>query len=135
MSEPNDANKPPAPGSPNPRRTGDSDGPPADPMAELLGRFLRRGKEEMGKAAKWGKERLTLRQLRSDRDRMYQKLGKEARHLLEGGEIDHPGLQRGVQRIKDLEARILALEDLLRGRGVNVDESEDATVPPNETEP
>jgi hypothetical protein len=99
-------------------------GPAGDLVADVLGRVLRRGREEMGKAAKWGRERLTLRQLRSDRDRMYQKLGKEARHLLEGGEIEHPGLRRGVERITELESRILALEDLLRGRGVDVDEPE-----------
>lgn len=92
---------------------------PADSVGELLGRLFRRGRTEMEKAARQAKERLTLRQLKGDRDRMYQKLGKESRHLLEAGELDHPGLRRAVERIKELEARILEQEDQLRAAGVD----------------
>ncbi len=93
-----------------------------DALGELMGRLLHRGRLEVERAARLGRERLTLRQLRIDRDRMYQKLGKEARHLLEGGELTHPGVRRGVERIKDLEARILEMEDQIRARGGQVDE-------------
>lgn len=105
-------------------------------MGELLGKLLRRGKVEVERATKWGRERLTLRQLRSDRDRMYQKLGKEARLLVEGGDLDHPGLRRGVERIKELEARILEIEDQLRAVGLDpaaADEAADDRV--SEEEP
>jgi hypothetical protein len=98
------------------------DGPLGDAMADLLGRILRRGRAEIEKAARRGRDRLALRQMRSDRDRMYQKLGKEARHLLEAGEIDHPGLRKGVERVRELEARLLEQEDLLKSRGEAVEE-------------
>ncbi len=97
------------------RLTGDE--PLADMLSDLVGKLWRRGRVEMEKAARKGRERLTLRQLRSDRDRMYQKLGKEARQLLEGGELDHPGLRRGVERIRELEAKLLEAEDAVRAVG------------------
>lgn len=85
----------------------------ADPkdegVGELLGRLLDAGQREAARAARKGREILELRQLRADRDRMYEKLGREAFHLLDGGEIDHPGIRRGVERIKDVEAKIAAL--------------------------
>lgn len=85
-----------------------SEKPPksSDATRELLGRLFERGKVEASRAAKLGREMLLLRQLRIDRDRMYQKLGKEARHLLEGGELSHPGIARAVERIKEIEQRL-----------------------------
>lgn len=60
---------------------------------------------------------LHLRQLRLDRDRMYQKLGKEARLLMEGGELSHPGVARAVERIREIEARIEEQEAAMRRAG------------------
>ncbi|MFN7144670.1 MAG: hypothetical protein ACK4YP_12910 [Myxococcota bacterium] len=94
-----------------------SEEPLGEMFSELLGKLWRRGRVEMEKAARKGRERLTLRQLRADRDRMYQKLGKEARQLLEAGDIDHPGLRRGVERVRELEARLLEAEDAVRASG------------------
>lgn len=101
-----------------------SDEPLGEMFADLLGKLWRRGRVEMEKAAKKGRERLTLRQLRADRDRMYQKLGKEARQLLEAGDIDHPGLRRGVERVRELEARLLEAEDAVRASGGDPDVAE-----------
>ncbi len=100
-----------------------SEEPIGEMFAELLGKLWRRGRVEMERAARKGRERLTLRQLRADRDRMYQKLGKEARALLEAGEIEHPGLRRGVDRVRELEARLLEAEDAIRATGGDPDES------------
>ena len=91
--------------------------PLADVFTDLLGKLWRRGRVEMEKAARNGRERLTLRQLRGDRDRMYQKLGKEARALIEAGELDHPGLRRGIERVRELEAKLLEAEDVVRAGG------------------
>jgi len=71
---------------------------------------LRRGRQGARRAATSGRTLLDLRQLRHDKDAMYQKLGREVRHLVEGGEVDHPGLARGVERIRELEARIAEVE-------------------------
>lgn len=105
--------------SASPRRAGE--GAVAEVVGDLLGRLWRRGRVEMEKATRQARERLTLRQLKGDRDRMYQKLGKEARHLLEGGELDHPGVRRAVERIRELEERIREQEDQLRAVGLDPD--------------
>ncbi|MFZ5480365.1 MAG: hypothetical protein ACOZNI_26615 [Myxococcota bacterium] len=93
------------------------EGPLGEAVADLLGKIWRRGRVEVEKAARRGRERLALRQMRVDRDRMYMKLGKEARQLVEGGELDHPGLRKGMARIAELEARILEAEDALKAKG------------------
>ena len=71
---------------------------------------FRRGRKRARGAAISGRVLLDLRQLRHDRDVMYQKLGREVRRLVEGGEVDHPGLARDVERIEALETRIDAAE-------------------------
>jgi hypothetical protein len=108
------------------RRIGD-EAPLAEMFSDILGKLWRRSRVEVGKAVGRGRDRLTLRQLRGDRDRMYQKLGKETRHLLEANEIDHPGIRRGVERIRELEARLLEAEDAVRARGGEV--VDDAVLP------
>ncbi len=87
-------------------------------LADTLSKLWNRSRSEAGNAARWAREKLTLRQLRGDRDRMYQKLGKEARHLFEAGELAHPGVARGVERIRDLEKKIADLEDQMRAVGL-----------------
>ena len=89
-----------------------------NPTNDLLARILTRGRAEASKAAKKGRDMLHLRQMRLDRDRMYQKLGKEARLLLEGGELAHPGIARAVERIKEVEIRIEEQEAAMRTAGV-----------------
>lgn len=79
-------------------------------LGGLLGVLMDRGKRELERAASGTRVRLDLRQLRRDRDAMYQKLGREVRALLEGGEIQHPGLQRGVERIHELDRKIAEVE-------------------------
>ncbi len=110
----------------NPTRPGGIDPVLLETVGGLMGKLWKRGLGEAERAARRGRDRLALRQLRSDRDRMYQKLGKEARHLLEGGEIDHPGIRRGVERVRDVEAKIQEAEDALRAVGLDPAEPEPA---------
>jgi len=79
-------------------------------LAGLARALLRHGGSRARRAAESGRVRLDLRQLRRDRDVMYQKLGREVIHLVEGGEVDHPGLVRGVERIRELEQRIAEVD-------------------------
>lgn len=80
--------------------------------------MLSRGRVEVEKAARRGKEMIHLRQMRTDRDRMYQKLGREAVRLVEAGDLDHPGVVKGVARVKALEDRIDAAEQAMRAGGI-----------------
>ena len=95
-------------------------------LGGLVGVLLKRGRAEMGKRAATGRVRLDLRMLRRDRDQMYQKLGREARALVEACEVEHPGLRRGVERIEELETRMAKVEAELRAAGQVVPESDTA---------
>ncbi len=88
-----------------------------DAVGDVLGKVLQLGREGAARAARLGRERLTLRQLRADRDALYRKMGKEARELVEAAEIDHPGLRRTIARVKEVEARIADAEQAILRRG------------------
>ncbi len=90
-------------------------------LADLFGKLLTRATSEAGKAARYGREVLSLRQLRADREQMFVKLGKEVRQLVDAGEVRHPGLERGVARIAEYEEKIRRAEDTLRRAGVDPD--------------
>lgn len=91
---------------------------------------FRQGRVRAKQAAATGRVRLDLRQLRRDRDVMYQKLGREVVHLQEGGELQHPGLARGVERIREIEARIAEVEaDLARQRAEDAARAADQADP------
>jgi hypothetical protein len=75
----------------------------------LMRAMVARGRREVEKAASEGRTRLEARQLRRDQEALYQKLGREVARLVEGGEIDHPGVVRGVERIRELEDRLRGL--------------------------
>lgn len=72
-------------------------------LATLIGN---RGKERLGLIAQQSKKKLALRSLRKDRSKMYEKLGREVEQLCAAGEVHHPGLLRGVERIQALEKQI-----------------------------
>jgi hypothetical protein len=61
--------------------------------------------------------RFELRQLRRDRQRMFEKLGREVVHLVDGGELSHPGLIRGAERIRQLDGQIAAVEERIPEEG------------------
>ncbi len=51
------------------------------------------------RVAKQGRGRLEQYQARRDLERLYQKLGREVVRLVEAGEVDHPGLVTGAERV------------------------------------
>ena len=77
-----------------------------DLLMRLVELLQNKGKERVEELAEQGKKRLALRSLRKDKNKMYEKLGKEVERLVEAGEIHHPGLMRGVERIADLAKKI-----------------------------
>ena len=89
--------------------TADRQAPIGDALASVMRMVFERGQNRAGALAADGRGRLELRQLKKDRDAMYRKLGREVRRLLEAGEIEHPGIRRGVERIDALESRIEAV--------------------------
>lgn len=109
-----DGGEPATPGEPSGAAAGadpaGTGGQLADAMGGLLRVLFSRGKVEVERAAATGRVRLELRQLRRDRDVMYQKLGRELRALVEAGEVTHPGLVRGVARLDEMDAHVRAVE-------------------------
>ena len=91
-------------------------------LGELFGKFISRAQTEAQRAARYGRDALSLRQVRADRDLMLVKLGKEVRQLVDAGEITHPGLVRGVARIAEFEEKIRSAEEAVRGAGGNPEE-------------
>ena len=86
----------------------------ADALGRVLRSAARRGRAELSRAATQGRGRMELRQLRRDRMRMFEKLGREVVNLVEGGELSHPGLIRGADRIRQLDEQLLAVEERVR---------------------
>ena len=79
-------------------------------LGDFLGRAVRRlvarGRNELGRAARNGREKLELRQLQRDLDHFWVRLGKTTYRLVEAGELDHPAFRKAMARIDELEARI-----------------------------
>jgi len=97
-------------------------GPEQEPLAPLLGEAVmemfsgltRRGRRSVGDLAKRGREKLEANQARKDVDHLYQKLGRETLRLVQAGEVTHPGLMAGVDRITQHEQRLEDAEARLR---------------------
>ena len=84
--------------------------PVGDAFNTLVRGIARRGKDGAVRVGSRSRDRLEYRQLKKDLGTMYQKLGREVEALVNGGEVSHPGLLRGVARLKELEAQIAKME-------------------------
>ena len=98
-----------------PRPEGGPEGPSlAEELAPLVGEamgaifgVLRSGGRRV---AKQGRGRLELYQSKRDLDRLYQKLGREVVRLVEAGEVEHPGLVTGAERVHRQQELIREIE-------------------------
>ena len=63
---------------------------------------MKQAKIGLDRTAKDGRHRLEKRRLERDREAMWKKLGREVCALVEAGEVNHPGLVRGADRIRNL---------------------------------
>jgi len=80
-------------------------------VKELLEAVSQRSRKEVVRARGQSRASMELRQLERDRTVMLAKLGREVLALLEGGEVDHPGLRRGANRITRLDEQIAEVRD------------------------
>jgi len=71
--------------------------------------LLNLGREHLSEAAVDGRKLLELRSLKKDKLKMYEKLGREVEWLIEAGEINHPGLKRGIEKIQEIEEQMKRL--------------------------
>lgn len=68
--------------------------------------LIQEGRTRLGGAMDDSKKMLALRALQKDKQKMYEKLGREVVRLADAEELSHPGLLRGVERIKDISAEL-----------------------------
>ncbi len=86
-------------------------------LVELVSALAKRSRTELGRAANQGRQSMDARQLKRDRDVMLTKLGREVLALVDGGEVDHPGLVRGANRVRELEERIASTDAVTQESG------------------
>ena len=86
---------------------------PAGSMVNILKDLFEyvstRSKAGIAVAQEKGRHQLEIRQLRKDRNKRLEKLGREVMALLQAGEIDHPGLDDHTGHIRALDERIETL--------------------------
>jgi len=80
-------------------------------LKEFLGFMSTRGKKEVGRVQERSRHQLEMRQLRKDRNKRLEKLGREVMALADGGEIDHPGVRLHIKHIQELDVHIQRLVD------------------------
>jgi len=80
----------------------------AEAASRVLDILRTQGRGRFEDAARWTRRRLELSQASRDIESLYNKLGRELVCLVEAGEVDHPGLVKRAQRIRDEEARFAA---------------------------
>jgi len=99
---------------------------PADSVVSLLkdlfGFMSSRGKEGIGRAQERGRHQLELRQLRKDRSKRLEKLGREVMALHDAGEVAHPGLAAHLDHIRALDSRIIEAQQSTASPGVSAEE-------------
>ena len=72
----------------------------------MMRSLFSRGRQEVGRLAEGSRKQMDLLALRRDQARMHEKLGKEVAQLIAIGQVTHPGLQRGFQRLQDINQQI-----------------------------
>jgi len=78
----------------------------SEKLIGALRSVLTKGRSEVKRVGSQSKNQLSIRSLKKDRSKMYEKLGKEVEQLMLSGDIIHPGLQRGFDRLQLLHEEI-----------------------------
>ena len=97
-----------------------------DTLGYVFGRVFERGQKELTKVAHESKERLLLRSLRKDRLKLYEKIGREVEQLILTGDIEHPGLEKRISKIREIEQEIEDVETRIANQHI-LDEKNNET--------
>ena len=85
-----------------------------DALDRIVGVLRVRGRAAAERGARSARRRMDLYQARRDLDKLYQKLGREVIRLVEAGEVNHPGLKKGVERVRKQEAAVELSAEIAR---------------------
>lgn len=86
----------------------------SDALERIVGVLRLRGRAAAERGARGARRRMDMYQARRDLDKLYQKLGREVIRLVEAGEVNHPGLQKGVARVRKQEAAVTLAAEIAR---------------------
>jgi hypothetical protein len=75
-----------------------------------LTRLLTASRVRLLGAVDAGRSQFKVRALQRDLDHFWIRLGKTAWRLVESGEVHHPALDKAVERIRELEEELQALQ-------------------------
>ncbi len=101
-----------------------SDSPLDSVFQDAVRRLVDDARTRVSRAAQDGRAILRVRQLQKERDALCIRLGKTAHRLVEGGEISHPALDKGVARLQAMDAEIAELRDAAGEPGTVADEQD-----------
>jgi len=80
--------------------------PNSDKVFGKVKDMLQKGRTEVKRVGSLSKQQIALRSLKKDRSKMYEKLGKEVEQFILSGDLVHPGLRRGFDRLQQIHAQI-----------------------------
>ena len=78
-------------------------------LRDVLKVILKQGARGSVELSREGRKQLALRALRQ-KTRLYRKLGKEVEQLIQQGGLEHPGLERALKHLTQVEAEIAELQ-------------------------
>ena len=79
-------------------------------LRDVLKVILKQSARGSVELSREGRKQLALRALRQKQTRIYRKLGKEVEQLIQQGELEHPGLERALKHLTQVEAEIAELQ-------------------------
>ena len=79
-----------------------------DLIKSVLKTVLKQSAVGAKKVGKTSQKQMTLRGLKQRKDALYLKLGKEVEQLVQQGELSHPGLERALVHLAEINAELEA---------------------------
>jgi hypothetical protein len=79
-------------------------------LRDVLKVILKQGARGGVEIGREGRKQMALRALKQKQTRIYRKLGKEVEQLIQQGELQHPGLERALKHLAQVEAEIAELQ-------------------------
>lgn len=80
----------------------------SDLLRTVLKTALKQGMSGARIVGQQSKRQMEIRGLKQKRNTLYKKLGKEVEQLVIQGELEHPGIERALQHLKELEDQLAA---------------------------
>jgi len=85
-----------------------------DLIKSVLKTVLKQSAVGAKKVGKTSQKQMTLRGLKQRKDTLYLKLGKEVEQLVKQGELTHPGLERALAHLAEVDAELEAYQSVTK---------------------